>query len=123
MRYPSPVHVLLASTVLVLLAAWPAQRAVIVTALLFAVLHIHPVGMVTAFTLGVLAGWQRVVFGTLWLPVVAHAVFNAHVLLWMYSPWMPNWPTWTWLLVGAGLALFGYDRLIRRAPAPAYSRP
>lgn len=99
-----------------LLAGWPTRRAIVVTALLFAVLHIHPVGMISALLLGLVAGWQRAAFGTLWLSVISHAVYNLHVLAWHHSPWMPDLAPLVWILLGVLLILVGYDRLVQRRP-------
>lgn len=46
----------------------------------FALLHLHPVHLVTAFLSGLLLGWLRLRTGRVWPCVLAHAVHNA---LWL----------------------------------------
>jgi membrane protease YdiL (CAAX protease family) len=55
------------------------RRSVLVTSLVFGLAHPHdPLG---AFTFGVAACALRVRYGTLWVPVLVHAVFNLGAVL------------------------------------------
>lgn len=93
-----------------LLGRWNRWPAVLVAALVFAAFHLHPVHMVTAFALGVVAGWAMVATGTVWAAVAVHAVNNTlgvgfHVL----APDFEAAPLWVLvpalLVLGAGAAL------------------
>lgn len=53
-----------------------AWVAVVVSALLFAVIHLDPFRFLFAFVLGLVFGFLRLVTGSLWPPVVAHASLN-----------------------------------------------
>lgn len=60
------------------LRPWPA---IVVTAFLFALLHLDPVRFVAVFLLGVLFGWLAWRAGSLWPAIFAHAANNATAAL------------------------------------------
>jgi CAAX protease family protein len=55
---------------------YPARTAVIVSAVLFGLMHGIPWAMVNAFLLGLFLGWLMVKTGSLQLCIVAHALYN-----------------------------------------------
>ncbi len=55
--------------------------AVLITALLFAALHLDPWRFLPQLTLGLLLGWWTLRSGSCWPAAVAHAVHNAIVLV------------------------------------------
>ncbi len=58
-------------------------RGLVVTAALFSLLHLDPIGLVPRFELGLLFGWLVLRTGSLWASILAHAVNNgAALLLW-----------------------------------------
>ena len=64
-----------------MLTLWRARlrpaAAIVVTALLFAMLHLDPVRFVAVFLLGILFGWLAWRAGSLWPAIFAHAANNA----------------------------------------------
>jgi len=54
---------------------------IIITAILFSVIHFQFYGLIPRFILGVLLGYTFLWSNNLWLPIIAHFVNNAHVLI------------------------------------------
>jgi membrane protease YdiL (CAAX protease family) len=63
------------------LAVFPAQAAVVVVALLFAMFHLSPATLVHHGLLGYVCGRVRLGSGSLWTAVACHALYNAVVVL------------------------------------------
>lgn len=59
-----------------LAAHWGRQKGIIGSAVLFALLHANPWYIHLYFLLGLLLSWIYATTGSLWLPMVAHAVNN-----------------------------------------------
>jgi membrane protease YdiL (CAAX protease family) len=107
-----------------LLGRFRPWQAVVLTAMLFAGMHLNPWQLVSAFVLGVLFGWFYLRTGSLWPCLVGHACYNSIVVILGAAPfglWEPPTaadlttvefqPLWLdavgALLVGVGLWLFG----------------
>ncbi len=103
-------------------------RAVVVTALLFSVMHFDPVGFVARFELGVVFGLLAWRGGSLWPAIGAHSANNVvSVVVFLASggkdATLPGWVV-ALMLVGGNVALVGWLVLLRRrngwvAPIPA----
>jgi membrane protease YdiL (CAAX protease family) len=55
---------------------WTPEKAIVVTAVVFSVFHLDPVGFLARVELGVLFGWLVVRTGSLWPSILAHAANN-----------------------------------------------
>jgi uncharacterized protein len=55
---------------------WPPERAIAVSAVVFSMFHLDPVGFLARVELGVLFGWLLVRTGSLWPSILAHAANN-----------------------------------------------
>jgi membrane protease YdiL (CAAX protease family) len=64
-----------------MLAVFPAHAATVVTALLFAILHLSPPTIVHHGLVGYVCGRVRVGTGSLWAAIACHALYNAAVVL------------------------------------------
>ena len=62
-------------------ARWGAPRAVVTTAVIFAVLHGNPYYLHLYFLLGLIFGWVFLVTRTLWAPILCHVLNNAWTFL------------------------------------------
>ncbi len=60
---------------------YPAWKAIGLSTLLFALIHANPWQLLGPLLVGVVFGWVVVRTGTLWLPVVGHAMHNGRVVL------------------------------------------
>lgn len=83
--------------------------AVVISALLFAVLH-QPSGMPDSFVFGLFAGVQLLRYRTLWAPIIAHGTYNLLLTLdWdcLHVTWLPEEPTAALILYGTGMMLVG----------------
>jgi membrane protease YdiL (CAAX protease family) len=103
----------------------PAVPAVLVCGVMFAVLHLDPVGFVGLWEIGILLSVLRYASGSLWPAVICHAVNNgvaaAAFVLGLQDPTQPP-PAWFLALGGAVLLAGGAAalRLLRDRPgAPA----
>jgi membrane protease YdiL (CAAX protease family) len=99
-------------------------KSVVVSALLFAVLHLDPYQMIGAFVGGLVYGWLRVATGSLWPCIALHALDNAICFLMplllqvpgAYHPgrvgFLPLWldALGAILLVAGGIPLFRFLR-------------
>ena len=69
------------------LSRFEPRKAVLLSALLFAGLHMNPWQFVSAFTLGVLLGWWYLRTGSLVPCLAGHAIYNGCVFGAPYLPW------------------------------------
>ena len=58
--------------------------AILITAFLFSLIHLHFQGMIPRFVLGVLLGYLYYWSCNLWLPILAHFVNNAQAIIFSY---------------------------------------
>ena len=58
--------------------------AILITAFLFSAIHLDAQGIIPRFVLGVLLGYLYYWSGSLWLPILAHFVNNAQVVIFSY---------------------------------------
>lgn len=98
------------------------NKAVLVTALLFAMLHFNPWWFVELLVVGVLLGVMAVQTGSVFPAALAHGVYNAAaVLLLNLGPWpgyeWRNHVAPHWVLLGVVLAVAGFW-LMARANTP-----
>jgi len=116
------------------LVLYSRRRAVVLSALLFAVYHLNPWQLVLAFVCGLLLGWWRVATGSLWPTILGHMFFNAvpvaldaivasAPITTEQAPDLAAWEQGIFVAVGgtflaAGILLVR-RALSRRAPAPA----
>jgi membrane protease YdiL (CAAX protease family) len=106
-----------------LLKRWPAWLAILVTSLLFGILHMMPHAVVSAFIgglwLGTLAWWT----GSVWPGVVCHAFINAWATFWAIGhsaglvPEDPSGATMVAVNVVGGAALCLWLWMMSRQPA------
>ena len=112
------------------LARYKPVTAIIVSSLLFGLLHLNPYQFVAAMILGVIFAWLVLRTGSLWPSVFGHVLYNGYLVVAYprllgtiqpgYDPqamaFQPLWLDLTGLgLVGVGL--FALTRVIRRGPA------
>jgi len=64
-----------------LLRRYSSRKAILISALAFAVLHLSPYQFLQSLVLGLISGWVRVKTGSLWPGIVAHAACNAFLIL------------------------------------------
>ena len=100
------------------------HAAIWLTGLLFSLLHLQVTGFVARLLLGVLLGYFLYYTGSLWVPILAHAVFNAVNILALSggqdTAAPQSWPILAGTLVAGALLLFWFRRL---TPEPLYSLP
>ena len=113
-----------------LLGRWKPWAAVLISALLFAIMHFNPAQAPVALVLGLVLGWLYVRTRSLGLCMIGHALNNASA----YLPFDPPLPInnynyvppgdagffHPWWFDGIGLALFGFGIWLihRHAPPP-----
>ncbi len=112
-----------------LLRRWPPLAAILVTSLLFAVVHFDPSWMAFAFPMGVWLGviaWRT---GSIWPCIICHAAANTTTTLLglpMDKGGVPEWAAAVSLLLFAGAGIVGLVAglvtLVRR-PAPVARPP
>lgn len=98
--------------------------AIILSALMFAVIHGNIIQGVNAFLLGCIIGYAYYKTGNIWLAMLMHATNNLMSFLLLYTPLaqydslLDVMPVWGYiLLVIGGIALAaGFIRLLRRIP-------
>jgi membrane protease YdiL (CAAX protease family) len=64
-----------------LLRRYSVARAVLYSAVLFAIMHLNPVQFAAALAIGLFLGWLYTRTRSLWPGIVMHAIYNAHVFL------------------------------------------
>jgi hypothetical protein len=111
-----------------LLARTSPRRAIVISALLFALFHLNPWQFPTAFFAGLLLGWAYFRTGSLVLCMAGHALNNALSLL---APGLPfvirgfnstppagtvDFQPWWFNLTGAALVLVGIIWFLRCTP-------
>ena len=60
------------------------QIAIVITAFLFSAIHLEAEGIIPRFALGILLGYLYYWSGNLWIPILAHFVNNAQVVIFSY---------------------------------------
>ncbi len=91
-----------------LLQRWPAGTAILVTSLLFAMLHVAPAQVAFAFPLGIWLGVVAWRTGSIWPGVVCHAFVNGAWNIWQIGARLgpfPEVPPPAALAAGAGVSL------------------
>jgi uncharacterized protein len=96
------------------------QRAIVLTALIFAILHWNPILLVPLVVIGVYLGLLAYHTQSLALPIVAHFVNNALAIVVLYVPEplaekIPHVPHWFWFWVGA-MGIVVATTLLLRTP-------
>ena len=66
--------------------AYPARRAIIVTAIIFGVVHFNPLAVLPLILIGAYLGFLAYYTQSLALPIVAHFLNNAIAIVAMYAP-------------------------------------
>lgn len=109
-----------------LMSRLPPSRAIVVTAFLFSVFHLDPVGFLARFEMGVLFGLLAWRAGSIWPAVAAHAANNVVSTLVFFATGMEESELAWWvplaLLVAGNVALVLVARLSAgklAAPRPA----
>jgi len=103
-----------------------ARKAILFSGLLFGIVHILPWQVVPAIILGTLFAWCRERTGSLWPPLILHAITNGTSLVMSrlhpeVDPLKPEWPEPLFLVGGALLLLVGWKlagRYLQSTPAP-----
>jgi membrane protease YdiL (CAAX protease family) len=70
-----------------LLSRHRPATAVVVTAILFTVLHLNPWQSVSALFLGIVLGWFYVRSGSVAICIFGHAIYNSMVVIFPVLPW------------------------------------
>ena len=63
----------------------PAWSVVVLSAIIFSLLHLNPAQMLVAFIMGLLLGWLYVITGSLWPSLLCHVFNNAVSVLTMLA--------------------------------------
>ena len=63
------------------LSRYSPRKSIIISALMFSVIHLNPYQMIGAFVLGLVLGWLRERTGSLWPCIILHAASNAMVVM------------------------------------------
>ncbi len=107
------------------LRQYAPQRAIVMSALLFALAHLNVYQALTAFVIGLLLAWLYVKTQSLLPSILAHAFYNLNALAWTLSTEQsdrfPNAPSielpgFAMQLVGIGLTLAGLSLLRKLLP-------
>ncbi|HUR58448.1 MAG TPA: glutamate-5-semialdehyde dehydrogenase [Opitutaceae bacterium] len=115
-----------------LIGRWKPWAAIVISALLFALIHLNPAQMPVAFLLGLVLGWIYVHTRSLGLCMIGHAVNNTGAYLVGFFPYsVDNFnhvPVGSaalfhpWWFDGAGVALFAFGCwIIYRLAPPAHA--
>jgi membrane protease YdiL (CAAX protease family) len=80
------------------------RRALVLSALLFALMHINPWQAMTTFVGGLFLGWLYIQFKTIWLCMLFHAYNN---LVALFMPFPAEYPL-LFVMLGAALLLSGW---------------
>lgn len=99
-------------------ARYGANRAMVYSALLFALMHLNPWQAIGAFFLGLYFAWLVQRTGSLWPAVLGHAVNNGIAMLALKWHWSylgdHRLQPWTWWVAGALLTVMGLT-IVRQA--------
>jgi membrane protease YdiL (CAAX protease family) len=88
--------------------------AVVLSALLFAILH-SPPAIPAAFVFGIFAAVQLLRYRTLWAPIIAHSTYNfLQIIDWecWHGSWTPEEPTAGSIIGGIAITLAGLTCLV-----------
>lgn len=89
--------------------AWPA---ILISSVIFALFHVHPIHALIALVLGITAGWAMVATGSVWTAFAVHATNNLLACgMALVNPEAEAAP-W-WVLAPAAVALAGGVELLR----------
>lgn len=92
-----------------LLDRWGTWPAILVSSLVFAVFHLHPVHGLVALVLGISAAWAMVATGSLWAAVAVHVTNNSlGVVLGLVAADVEAAPLWVLVPAAAALAMGGF---------------
>jgi len=106
--------------------------AIIITAVLFSVVHFSYIGFMSRVVLGFLLGWMYYRTGNLWLSIIAHATNNATALIVMYVMKLNNpdlnameadWEVPLWTGAISLLVIIGLLRIFDRLNKHQLDRP
>lgn len=96
--------------------AWPA---ILISSVIFACFHFHPIHALIAFVLGIVAGWAMVATGSVWTAFAVHATNNLLACgAALITPEVEAVPLWVLLPAAAALAA-GVGLLRARPERPA----
>ncbi len=106
-------------------ARYPKGRAILLSALVFALMHLNPWQFFPPLMIGLLYGWIALETGSLWLPILGHLLHNGAYALALKRP-IPYLsddrllPLWLWLgaLALGLLGAAGLGRTFARKAAP-----
>lgn len=109
-----------------LLSRYRPMSAILLSSMLFALMHLNPWQTISAFTLGLIYGWFYLRTGSVWPGVVGHAINNGIALIMATAPF--GWwevPTdmrevefQPWWLDVAGAGLLGMGLYVFRRQTP-----
>ena len=71
------------------LRRYSARTAIVLSAALFAILHVNPWMMPSIMVLGIALGYLRAASGGVWAPMFAHGLHNGIVFCFAYLEWLP----------------------------------
>ncbi|MDZ4803454.1 MAG: type II CAAX endopeptidase family protein [Candidatus Eisenbacteria bacterium] len=102
------------------------NKAILYSGLLFGIMHVLPWQVVPAVILGTLFAFWRERTGSLWPPLIAHAITNGTSFVMSrlhpeYDPLVPDWPEPLFLAGGAVMLLAGLVLAKRYLPSAAPS--
>jgi membrane protease YdiL (CAAX protease family) len=97
------------------------RNALILSALLFGLVHLDPVQSPAAFLIGMYFGALVLETGSLWTSVVAHAINNSSMVI---APDVQGRAApWIGLVLGTGVAWVAWELVRRRYSAPTPTAP
>ena len=70
-----------------LLCRYRSTTAVVITAILFTLLHVNPWQFCSALALGLVLGWFYLRSGSLAICILGHAIYNSMVVIFPLLPW------------------------------------
>jgi len=114
-----------------LIGRWGAPLGLLVTSVLFSLIHMDPVGFLARVALGSLFGWLAYAGGSLWVSISAHASYNLFVCILFFSVGgetslepvsLSQGVLLCWLVLGAG-GMIGLLWLLGFSPPLAACKP
>ena len=72
--------------------------SIIVTAIIFSIVHGSYIGFLSRVVLGFILGWMYYRTGNIWLNIIAHATNNVIAVTLLYIKFDANVPLWLWLI-------------------------